>query len=694
MNLLKNILIISSLVVSQTASAQAWTQQGSDIDGEAADDRSGSSVSLSSDGSTVAIGAVYNDGNGTEAGHVRIYKNINGTWTQQGSDIDGEAAGDRSGSSVSLSSDGSTVAIGAINNGGNVNKAGHVRIYKNINGTWTQQGADIDGERVGDQSGWSVSLSSDGSTVAIGAINNDGNGTNATNAGHVRIYKSINGTWTQQGSDIDGEAANDGSGVSVSLSSDGSIVAIGAPGNDGSASFGGHVRIYKNINGTWTQQGADIDGERAGDNSGTSVSLSSDGSTVAIGASDGVQIYKNISGTWTQQGSDIDGEAANDASGYSVSLSSDGSTVAIGAPGNAGNGFLSGHVRIYKNINGTWTQQGSDIDGEAANDYSGWSVSLSSDGSTVAIGAINNDGNLGNVTNAGHVRIYKICTITSTTDIITSCGAYTWTNGVTYTSSNNTAKDTFVNAAGCDSIVTLNLTINYSSSFTDNITACNSYTWTNGVTYTANNNTATDTFINAAGCDSVVTLNLTLIDRDKLISTQPEDQSVDVNRSTNFIVVSGYDSVATYQWQLDDGAGFKDLSNVGQYSGVLTDTLLVSNVTLLNDGEIFRCLVTVNDCSDTSETVLLTIGKADVSERALTKDYAVYPNPTKGIVFISTKASLLGTSYTVYSSSGALICNGSITSEITTLDIQDLQEGIYFIQLGDNIHQPFKIIKK
>ena len=112
MGILKNILIISSLIVSQTATAQNWTQVGSDIDGEAAEDRSGYSVSLSSDGSTVAIGASFNDGNGSASGHVRIYKNINGTWTQQGADIDGEAVGDEPGWSVSLSSDGSTVAIG------------------------------------------------------------------------------------------------------------------------------------------------------------------------------------------------------------------------------------------------------------------------------------------------------------------------------------------------------------------------------------------------------------------------------------------------------------------------------------------------------------------------------------------------------------------------------------------------------
>ena len=138
-----------------------WNQIGSDIDGEAAGDNSGYSVSLSSDGSTVAIGAPYNDGNGTDAGHVRIYKNVSGTWTQQGSDIDGDTAGDASGWSVSLSSDGSIVAIGDSNG----SDAGHVRIYKDSSGTWTQLGSDID---VGSEVSVS-SLSSDGSTVAIGA---------------------------------------------------------------------------------------------------------------------------------------------------------------------------------------------------------------------------------------------------------------------------------------------------------------------------------------------------------------------------------------------------------------------------------------------------------------------------------------------------------------------------------------------
>ena len=94
----------------------SWGQIGVDIEGEAADDRSGYSVALSNNGSVVAIGATQNDGNGSSAGHVRVYAWNGSNWVQQGLDIDGEAAVDYSGSSgesVALSGDGSIVAIGA-----------------------------------------------------------------------------------------------------------------------------------------------------------------------------------------------------------------------------------------------------------------------------------------------------------------------------------------------------------------------------------------------------------------------------------------------------------------------------------------------------------------------------------------------------------------------------------------------------
>jgi hypothetical protein len=122
------------------------------------------------------------------------------------------------------------------------------------------------------------------------------------------------------------------------------------------------------------------------------------------------RIYQNITGTWTQIGSDIDGSGAIEYSGISVSLSSDGTTVAIGAHYHDGQ---KGTTRIYKNITGTWTQIGSDIDGTDAGEYSGFSVSLISDGSIVAIGANVHDGG------KGTTRIYQLPTTISSSNTST-----------------------------------------------------------------------------------------------------------------------------------------------------------------------------------------------------------------------------------------------------------------------------------
>ena len=399
------------------------TQIGVDINGKFANDLFGISVSLSADGNIVAIGALYNDDNGTDSGQVRIFKNNLGIWTQIGSDINGEAANDYSGYSVSISSDGSIVAIGAFENDGRAYNSGQVRVYKNLAGTWTQIGADINGEAYDDFSGYSVSLSADGNKVAIGAPYNDGNG---LDSGQVRIYQNIAETWTQIGTDINGEASGDLSGYSVSLSSDGNIVAIGALTNDENGNNSGHVRIYQNISGTWTRIGLDIDGKSIGDNSGNSVSLSADGSKVAIGAqsNDGngidsgqVRVFQNTAGSWTQIGNDIEGEIAGDLAGYSVSLSGDGTKVAIGSFNNDGNGTNSGQARIFKNKGGTWVQTGSDIIGEAANDRSGNSVSISSNGTSVAIGAEYNDGN---GTDSGQVRVYDLSALLASDSFILS----------------------------------------------------------------------------------------------------------------------------------------------------------------------------------------------------------------------------------------------------------------------------------
>lgn len=386
------------------------TQIGADIDGENTGDESGFSVSLSSNGNVVAIGAPYNNGNGTDSGHVRVYENQSGTWVQIGSDINGEAAEDKFGWSLSISSDGTTVAIGAANNDGNGTSAGHVQVYNNQGGNWIQIGADIDGASAGYRLGRAVSLSSDGNMVAVSAPWNSNNG---GFSGYVLIYENQGGNWVQIGSAIEGESALDYSGSSLSLSSDGSTVAIGARLNDGNGLNAGHVRVYENQAGNWVQVGSDIDGKFPADNFGESVSISSDGSMVAAGAPGNngyASIYQNQGGNWVQVGTNIEGENSVDNFGQAISISANGNIVAIGGPENEDNGIGSGHTRIYKNQGGNWVQVGIDIDGENSSDNSGEAISISADGNVVAIGARdNNDGGFG----SGHVRVYDLSGVLS-----------------------------------------------------------------------------------------------------------------------------------------------------------------------------------------------------------------------------------------------------------------------------------------
>ena len=418
---------------NSTTQDPSWIQMGLDIDGEATLDNFGSAVSINGAGTIVAIGTQYNDGNGSTAGHVRIYQYNNNandpSWIQMGKDIDGEKAGDKSGTSISLNDTGTIIAIGSDGNDGadiTNTQRGHVRIYQYNNNandpSWIQIGQDIDAEAVGDGFGNSVSLNALGNIVAIGGALNDGNG---SNSGHVRLYQYNNNandpSWIQMGQDIDGEAADDYSGSFVSLNAAGNIVAIGGPNNDGNGSSSGHVRLYQynnNVNDpSWIQLGQDIDG-MASNNNAARVSLNAAGTIVAVGASGAnsmrgkVRIYQynnnNVNdASWIRLGEDIDGEVVGDGFGTSISLNDTGTIVAIGGPYNDGNGTNSGHVRLYQynnNVNDpSWIQLGRDIDGEAPQDYCQY-VALNAVGNIVVIGGPYNDGNGGS---AGHVRIYK-----------------------------------------------------------------------------------------------------------------------------------------------------------------------------------------------------------------------------------------------------------------------------------------------
>ena len=409
--------ILTGLSFFQTDQLNAqYTQVGMDIEGEATRNESGV-VSLSADGMRVAIGAPNNnDPNGTIlSGHVRVYDFDGTTWAQVGADIDGVAARDFFGRSVSLSANGMRLASGASEFDGTLSRPGYVKVFDFDGTNWVQVGTNITGENAGDQASI-VSLSADGARVAIGADRNAGGG---QFAGHVRVFE-YNGTdWVLVGTDIDGEVG-DSMGESVSLSEDGSRLAAGANTNDDNGMLAGQVRVF-DFNGTdWVQVGFGINGEAEADQSGGSISLSANGMRLAIGAplNDGngdaaghVRVFDFNGTDWEQVGTDIDGEALEDQAAV-VSLSADGARLAVGAgSNNNASGDAAGHVRVF-DFNGTdWMQVGADIDGEARSNLFGNSVSLSSNGGRLAVGAPRNSDIPNGIINRGHVRVFGDMTV-------------------------------------------------------------------------------------------------------------------------------------------------------------------------------------------------------------------------------------------------------------------------------------------
>ncbi|WP_411955639.1 beta strand repeat-containing protein, partial [Cysteiniphilum sp. SYW-8] len=379
-------------------------QLGANINGAAAFDNLGHAVSVNNDGSVIAVAS---KAHASSQGVVQIYQYNGSAWVQLGSDILGEFAGDNSGSAISLSDDGMIVAIGAENSDDGGTDSGHVRVFQYNGSNWVQLGLDIAGEAASDRSGSAVSLSGDGQTLAIGASLNDSNGNN--NGGQVEIYRYSGGTWSQLGLDIEGLAAGDILGKSVSLSQDGNTLAIGA---SSPAVGNGYVQVYNYNGSSWVLVGSAITGQALDDNFGYSVSLTDDGSKVAIGArlndnangsnSGQVRVYGYNGSSWVQLGGNIDGEAAGDQSGWSVSISGKGEILAISSRHNNG---LTGHVRIYRYIDNVW-QFVTEIDGAAADDQFGYSVALSGDGRTLSAGAVNSD--TVNGTDSGRVSTYRL----------------------------------------------------------------------------------------------------------------------------------------------------------------------------------------------------------------------------------------------------------------------------------------------
>lgn len=193
-------------------------------------------------------------------------------------------------------------------------------------------------------------------------------------------------------------------------------------------------------------------------------------------------------------------------------------------------------------------------------------------------------------------------------DFQESCDAFTWIDGNTYTSDNNTATVNLITTNGCDSLVTLNLTVHQSTSGVDFQEACNSFTWIDGNTYTSDNNTATANLFSIYGCDSIVTLDLTINSLD-----------VSTSQSSDGITISANNANASYQW-IDCGNGNSPI--IGQ-----TGQNFTTNV----NGD-FAVVVTENNCSDTS--ACQTVNSVGIVEVNPSDQIRVYPNPNNGNFFV------------------------------------------------------------
>jgi len=362
---------------------------------------------------------------------------------------------DNFGYAVSLSADGSTLAAGAyredsnstgvntISNENGIN-SGAVYVFNRTGNIWSQQ-AYIKASNTGDFDtfGWSLSLSADGATLAVGAVSEDSSTTGintipnelASNAGAVYVYNRSGNIWSQQAY-IKASNITTGFGQSVSLSADGATLAVGSHAEassttginstpDMGASFAGAVYVFTRNSDLWSQQ-AYIKASNTGSNDffGWSASLSADGSTLAVGAvgedssttginstpdenasdAGAVYVFTRNSNIWSQQAYiKPSNTGASDQFGWSLSLSADGATLAVGANVESSSttginstsnedAFAAGAVYVFNRSSNIWNQQAYiKASNTAAGDHFGVSVSLPADGATLAVGAFGDD---------------------------------------------------------------------------------------------------------------------------------------------------------------------------------------------------------------------------------------------------------------------------------------------------------------
>lgn len=248
---------------------------------------------------------------------------------------------------------------------------------------------------------------------------------------------------------------------------------------------------------------------------------------------------------------------------------------------------------------------------------------------------------------------------------VDACDNYVLPSGAETGPFSGTYLDTISNAAGCDSTMIIHVNIHYPTSSSITVNACNSYNSPSGMYEWTMNGTYTDTVVAANGCDSVITINLTV-----------DSVNSDITKAGN--TLSAVASGAIYQWMdCSDSTLISDES--GQtYSPTKT-------------GE-YAVIVTQNGCTDTSECKKVTI--VGVNEVAALADVTLFPNPSKGNMTIDFGREYKNASISILSIDGKVVyAVDKLTSSQVSLDL-DQPAGIYTIILAtENGVRTFPVMK-
>ncbi len=278
-----------------------WQLVGNHIGGDYVNNKFGYSVSVNSSGDTVVVGAPENSDNGSQSGQIKVYKLYNGVWQQIGSAITGVSSQDKFGTTVAISGDGTTIAAGAPFNDDNGSGTGHIRIFKFVNNDWIQAGQTITGESIAFNIGEAIDLNENGNIIVSGEPYAYNNASSLT--GRVRVFTLNNNYWEILDQELFGTHSFENFGASVSINPQGDKLAIGSPYDNTNGSDSGSIEIYfLDNNNHWELVNNRILGF-SDENFGYSVDLNSQGDTFIAGLpfadysnnidSGGCRIYNN-----------------------------------------------------------------------------------------------------------------------------------------------------------------------------------------------------------------------------------------------------------------------------------------------------------------------------------------------------------------------------------------------------------------